>query len=94
MGLSAHGRRLSQSAIVEDTALLPHHFGEPSSADSDTFDDGNDSDHTTTPKRSWFGLRKGRRPSEAVMMDEVPAPVPEDPPPTEAGRSFVVVRKK
>jgi hypothetical protein len=94
-GVPHHARRLSQTAIIEDASLLQHnsaHFAEPSSADSDTFDDGNDSDATSSPKRSWFGLRKGRRASENFSPPEV---APATSPLAEGGQSsFVVVRKK
>jgi hypothetical protein len=89
MGVPPHTRKLSQSAIIED-ATLP--MAEPSSVDTDTFDDGYDSDNTTTGKRTWFGLRKNRKQSDHTSSPRVPEPV--DPPPAEGGRSFVVVRKR
>jgi hypothetical protein len=95
-GALPHTRKLSQTAIIEDTSFLhnlPPHVAEPSSADSDTFDDGNESDATTTPKRTWFGLRKNRRQSDSVPGTRV-QDVSDEPAPAEPGRSFVVVRQK
>jgi hypothetical protein len=96
VGAPVHTRTISQSAVVEDAFLPPDHFAhgaEPSSADTDTFDDGNDSDGTSTPKRTWFGLRKNRKPSDHGANLRLPEVV-ESPPSEGAGRSFVVVRKK
>jgi hypothetical protein len=92
---SSYNRRHSQTAIVEDTfePSATRHLVEPSSADSEAYGDGDESDGANTSKRKWFGLRKNKRASD-VLSPESPVLPATDPPPADTGRSFVVVRKK
>jgi hypothetical protein len=92
---TSHSRKLSQTAIVEETfdqSALTHGV-EPSSAYSETYGDGDESDSAQTPKRRWFGLRKNKRASD-ISAPPSPNPLAANLPAAETGRSFVVVRKK